>query len=120
RALVSDRRCLGLYRGHYQVRQNTPADWRVCLRVRVLKTSCLAHLSNGKGGRHAPAPCASTLDAATAAANGRLLTRGLERDAEDKAALHLRRNLSVHDHGVELLGLRKSRMVDLKGERLPH
>src|SRR5690606_32387901 len=29
-------------------------------------------------------------------------------------------HLSVHDHGVKLIRLRKSRMVDLEGERLPH
>src|SRR5690606_28150019 len=52
--------------------------------------------------------------------NRRLLTRGLERDAEDKAALHLRRNLSIRDHGVKLLRLGKCRVVDFKGERLPH
>src|SRR5690606_4562842 len=49
-----------------------------------------------------------------------LLARGLERDAEDKSALKLRRDPRVHDHGVKLLRLRKSRMVDLEGERLPH
>jgi len=50
----------------------------------------------------------------------RLLARGLERDAEDKAALKLRRNPRIHDHSLELLGLSERGMVDLEGQRLPH
>src|SRR5690606_14346078 len=50
----------------------------------------------------------------------RLFARGLERDAEDKASLKLRRNPRVHDHSLELLGLSPRGMVDLEGQRLPH
>src|SRR5690606_29166858 len=73
------RRSLDLYRGHYQFHPNIPADWRGCLRARVLKISCLDHLPNDKGERHAPALCPSTLDAAAAI---RLYGRDVVRNGE--------------------------------------
>src|SRR5690606_3198420 len=50
----------------------------------------------------------------------RLFARGLERHAEDQATLKLRRNLRVHDHSLELLGLSERGMIYLEGQRLPH
>src|SRR5690606_28838700 len=50
----------------------------------------------------------------------RLLARGLERHAEDKAALKFGRDLSVHDHGIELLRRGERRMVHLERQGLPH
>src|SRR5690606_37161084 len=44
----------------------------------------------------------------------RLFPRRLERHAEDKAALKLRRDLRVHDHSLELLGLSERGMIDLE------